>query len=248
MKKVILSIILLLFSFYYTNKVSEYIKNKDPIMNKIKEEYKKYEYNSINAKIDNDLIIPGKIGKKVDINKSYYKMKKLSYYTDSLYVYKDIIPNISINNQYDKLIIKGNPYNKNIGIILKLNDLDLLNTIKKYPNLNIILPYQLLNNKKLINLKNNIIILETNDYYDNINYCYVEENFQKLCLDNKIYTISPTFINTDLYYNTYINLENGKMFVYNITNEKNLEKVLLILSSIKNLGYKIVSIDELIKE
>ena len=38
------------------------------------------------------------------------------------------------------------------------------------------------------------------------------------------------------------------MFVYNITNEKNLEKVLLILSSIKNLGYKIVSIDELIKE
>ena len=248
MKNVLFSILLLVFSFYYTNKVSEYIKNKDPIMIKIKNEYHKYEIKEENAIIKDNYIIPGKNGKKVDINKSYLKMKKLNNYTDSLYVYKDIIPKISINNNYNKVIIKGNFNNKNISIIVKLEDLELINKIKKYPNINIIIKEELLNNYKLINIKNNIIVLETNNYYKNIDYCYIEDKYNKLCSINNIYTIYPTFIYHDIYYNTYINLENGKMFVYNITNEKNLEKVLLILSSIKNLGYKVVSIDELIKE
>ena len=52
----------------------------------------------------------------------YYEVneKKLNSYTDSLYVYKDITPNISINNNYNKVIIKGNPSNKNISLIVKL--------------------------------------------------------------------------------------------------------------------------------
>lgn len=243
-----MTIILLIFSFYYTNKVLEYIKDKDPIMKEIQQEYKKYETKSQNAIIDNNFIIPGKKGKKIDIDKSYVKMKKLNSYTNSLYVYKDITPNISINNNYNKVIIKGNPSNKNISLIVKLNDLELIDIIKKYPEINIIVNKELLNNYKLINIKNNIIILETKTYYNNINYCYIENEFKNLCSINNIYTIYPNFINNDIYYNTYINLENGKMFAYTISNKKNLEKVLLILSSIKNLGYKIVSIDELIKE
>ena len=247
-RNIIFTFILLIFSFYYTNNALEYIKNKDPIMRKIKNEYKKYENEPINAKIENDFIIPGKNGKYVDFNKSYYKMKKLSYYTDSLYVYKISFPKISIKGKYDKLIINGNPYNKYISIILKLNNLDLLSDIKNYSELNIIINESLVNNIKLLNIKNNIIVLENQNYLNNINYCYTENIFKKLCKNKKIYTIYPTFIYSDIYYNTYINLKNGKMFAYNIINKKDLEKVLLILSSIKNYGYKVVSIDELIKE
>ena len=40
-----LTILLLAFSFYYTNKVSNYLKDKDPIMIKIKSLEAKYNKN-----------------------------------------------------------------------------------------------------------------------------------------------------------------------------------------------------------
>ena len=249
-KKIILTLLILVFSFYYTNKVSEYIKSKDPIMIKIKKEKENYENKEINAIIENDTIIPGKKGRIVNINKSYQKMKKLKSYSDSLYVYKFTDPKISIKNKYDKLIIKGNSYNKNISLILKIKDIDLLYKIIKYPELNIILDNYFINNyyNDLLNIKNNIIVLENNEILDIIDYCYSVDNFKKLCSINNIYTISPTFIDNDIYYNSYQILENGKIFAYNVINEKDLEKVLLLLSGFKNLGYNIVSIDELIEE
>ena len=249
-KNIIFSILILIFSFYYTNKVSEFIKSKDPIMIKINKEKNKYENKSYNANIKDDTIIPGKNGKKVNINKSYEKMKKLSFYSDSLYVYNITKPKISLNNQYDKLIIKGNSYNKNISILLKIKDKDLLNKIIKYPELNIILDNYFIELYKdnLINIKNNIIVLENNNILDIVNYCYIVDEFKKLCQNYNIYTIYPTFISYDIYYNTYQLLENGKIFAYNIANEKDLEKILFLLSGFKNLGYNIVSIDKLIEE
>ena len=249
-KKIILTILILIFSFYYTNKVSEYIKSKDPIMIKIKKEKDNYENKPINAIIENDTIIPGKKGKIVNVNKSYEKMKKLKSYSDSLYVYKFKNPKISINNKYDKLVIKGNSYNKNISLLLKIKNIDLLNIIIKYPELNIILDNYIINNyyNNLLNIKNNIIVLENNNISDIVNYCYTLDNFKKLCSDYNIYTILPTFIDNDIYYNSYQILENGKIFAYNIINEKDLEKFLLLLSGFKNLGYNIVSIDKLIEE
>ena len=249
-KHIIFSILILIFSFYYTNKVSEFIKSKDPIMIKIKQEKNKYENKPYNAIIKDDTIIPGKNGKTVNINKSYEKMKKLSFYSDSLYVYNITKPKISLNNQYDKLIIKGNSYNKNISILLKIKDKDLLNKIIKYSELNIILDNYFIELYKndLINIKNNIIVLENNNITNIVNYCYIVDEFKKLCQNYNIYTIYPTFISYDIYYNTYQLLENGKIFAYNIVNEKDLEKILFLLSGFKNLGYNIVSIDKLIEE
>ena len=106
---IILTILLLIFSFYYTNLVSNYIKNKDPIMIKIKENKNKLETKPIDAIIKDNTIIPGKNGTLIDINESYKKMKRINKYTESLLIFKYIKPNISLNNQYDKLIINGNP-------------------------------------------------------------------------------------------------------------------------------------------
>ena len=59
----IITISIIYFSFYYTNLVSNYIKNKDPIMIEIKNNQDKYYKDPINAIILNNTIIPGLNGK-----------------------------------------------------------------------------------------------------------------------------------------------------------------------------------------
>ena len=71
-----LVILLLLFSFYYTNKSIELIRESDPIMKQIKSTEEKYKVEAQNAKIIGEKVIPGKSGKELDAEESYQKMKK----------------------------------------------------------------------------------------------------------------------------------------------------------------------------
>ena len=248
-KQVLFTLLILIFSFFYTDKVSEFVKEKDPIMIKIKKEKKKYENKPINAIIKGNTIIPGYNGKTVNIIKSYEKMKKLSSYSDSLYVFDYIYPTISVSYQYDKLIIQGNSLKKNISILVKIKDSSFLEKLKNYPEISIIIDNSFsMDEKELSKIENNIIVLEAKNIFKDADYCYSITSFKAYCKDFEKYSIYPTFISHDIYYNTYQNLENGKIFAYSILNEKDLEKVFFLLSEIKNLGYKVVSIDTLIQE
>ena len=51
--------------------VSDYIKNKDPLMLKIKSVEKKYYEEAINAKINNTTIIPGISGKMINTKETF---------------------------------------------------------------------------------------------------------------------------------------------------------------------------------
>ena len=69
MKKIypiFLSLLLIYFSFYYTNKVIDIIRSKDTIMLQIEKNMNKYEEKAENASIYDNYIIPGKNGKKVN--------------------------------------------------------------------------------------------------------------------------------------------------------------------------------------
>ena len=248
---IFLTLILVLFSFYYTDKVSKFIKKHDPIMIKILDNKDKLENNPINAIIINNTMIPGKMGIKVNINKSYKKMKKINKYIESLYIFDYIKPNISIKNQYDKVIINGNNYNHNISILLKINNIDILKKLKDN-SFNFILTNDFINNNKLYlsKISNNIVVIEQNNLnnLDIINYCYIENTFNSYCSKYNIYTIKPQFITNNNYYNTSKLIKNGSILAYNIINENNIKELNTIISYIKTLNYKIVSIDELIKE
>ena len=101
MKKVFnitLTILLIYFSFYYTNKVSNYIKSKDPIMIKIINSKDKYFKEAIDATITDNTIIPGLNGLEVDINESYTKMKKVNSYIPDMLVFSSIKPSISLKD------------------------------------------------------------------------------------------------------------------------------------------------------
>ena len=242
---------LFLFSFYYTNKISNFIKNKDPIMINILKNKEKYENDEINAIIENNTIITGKSSKKININKSYKKMKRINKYTPSLLVFDYKKPKISITNQYDKLIIQGNKLNKNISIVLKINDLNILKTLNN-DYFNYILDLNFINENinYLKSLKNNIIIQEQSNI-NNINiidYCYTDTIFNSYCSNQKKYTIKPIFITNNYFYNTFNILENGAILGYNILNENNIKDIQIVTSYIINLNYKLVTIDELLNE
>ena len=63
------------FSFFITEKTTLVVQNVDDLMAEIKENSSKYNKPSINAKIEKNEIIPGVCEKKVNLIKSYDKMK-----------------------------------------------------------------------------------------------------------------------------------------------------------------------------
>ena len=87
--------LLICFTFFYTEKVVNVINNNDELMIDIKDRAINYEIEAIDAVIDNDTIIPGKYGKVVNIDKSYYNMKSSKVFNDKLLFYDIVKPNIS---------------------------------------------------------------------------------------------------------------------------------------------------------
>ena len=75
--QVLVALLLISFSFYYTNKTIELIRKTDPIMQEIKENKDKFIVAPEDAKIEEDKIIPGKKGMEIDYDKSFQKMKQL---------------------------------------------------------------------------------------------------------------------------------------------------------------------------
>ena len=132
MKKIYqISIVLLLSltSFFYTEKVIDFIREKDPIMKNIKEYDKKNKIDAVNAVIDKNKITPGVSGKKVDYDKSFQKMKKYGTYNESLTVFEEVEPTISIDDYYDKYISEGSGINNDVSLVFEVKNGDNINNI-----------------------------------------------------------------------------------------------------------------------
>ncbi len=242
---IVLTCLLIYFSFYYTNLVLTYIKNKDPLMIEIKNNKDKYEIKAHDAIIKDNTIIPGIKGVKVNTTKSYLKMKKINTYLDTMLVFDYYPPNISISNNLDKIIISGNKDKNNISILIDINDLTLLKELLKNDNnYNLILTSTFIDTNYLYlkELKNNIVSLNYNKL---VKYSYTN-NFTKKNLE--LPTVKPYFITSNYYYNTLKVVENGSILAYKIKNIKNIKDLNLIVSKLKNLNYNLVSLDTLIKE
>ena len=121
-KKIIITIILFIFSLLYLKNAVFFVRENDELMKTIKEKQNKYNIKPINAIITNNTMIPGKNGRKVNLEKSYNKMKAINSFQESLLVYDKVLPKKSINNIYNKIIISGNLNNNRISIINELDD------------------------------------------------------------------------------------------------------------------------------
>lgn len=117
--KIIISIILFIFSFLLIKSGSYFIKNNDNLMKLLKEKQSIYNTNPVDAIITKHTMIPGINGRKINLIKSYQKMKSINEFKESLLVFDEIKPNKTVDNIYDKVIISGNPNINKISIVLQ---------------------------------------------------------------------------------------------------------------------------------
>lgn len=271
MKKLLI-ILLLLFSFFYTNKSISIIRNQDPLMKEIINNKSKFEIKSVNAIIKNNTIIPGKKGKEVDLEKTYTKMKQYGTYNEALTVFKETKPTISIEDNYDKLITSGNKDNKNISFIFKVEkdtNINKLLSILNYHNIQatFFIDGLYIENNDLNNLSNHQIeLLSYNNAIDEITftsalsylsyktnktpkYCLEDDNnIINLCKKINLHTVKPTLIiKKDPYKEIKDNLKNSSIILIPINNYiyNNLSTSILY---IKSKGYNFLTLSDLLSE
>ncbi|NLA33843.1 MAG: hypothetical protein GX861_03175 [Tenericutes bacterium] len=271
MKKII-SIVLVLFSFYYTNKVSYILKNNDEIMKQIINVKDDYTIKPINAIIENDYIIPGIAGQNIDIDRTYTNMKRLGDFNKSLFIYKKKDPEITINNIFDKYIISGNKNNNNVAFIFRLKDMNLLDSLLNILEDNKINSLFVINSDIIFNDIINIIDIVNQNHlvspsYDNdyiisfdmlnsinnkINYYCVtlvdNPEILNICQKNKMHTIKPNLIIDNYPYHAIKNNLSNGLIIYFDVNNKLLKELNLTIQYIRQKGFNIVSIDEIVQE
>lgn len=270
------AILLLLFSFFYTNKVVDIIRESDPIMQQIRLSSEKYQIQSQNAKIVGNNIIPGKTGRQIDYEESYNKMKQYGMYNETLTTFKETYPTISIDDYYDKYIVQGNSDRKSVAIVFKIIDnnnfTELINILKNQNvkstlfidglflenNTSTILT--LLNHEiELLSYDNKYNELYFNsalDYMSSLTkkepkFCYAEYDQKEvldLCSKLKLHTIIPNIRPTSTPYKTVKEkLTNSSIISLPLT-DQTINELPLIINYITQKGYTFLTLDELLSE
>lgn len=272
---VILTLLLVYFSFYYTNKVVSLIKSKDPIMVKIDKEKNKYEIKAENAKVDNKNITPGRNGKVVNVNKSFKKMKSYGEYNKELYVFDEVEPTVSMDDYYDKYINFGRNDSNKVSLVFKVGKNDSIDDILKVLKNNNVSATLFLdgmflkNNKDSINKAikngNQVELLSYDGSYDKLyfddslhklfnltkkepKFCYADydkKEVLELCDRLGLHTIIPT-INTSINSFSLVKekLQSGSI----ISLKSNSDNLNTIINYIKQRGYSLVTIENLLLE
>ena len=261
-----------IFSFFVTEKTVLVVNNMDDIMIQIKQNKDKYKEQSIKATIKDNTIIPGINGRIVNVKRSYKNMKINGYYSDKLFVYDYNKPIISLEDNKNKYIIKGNPAKRMISLIFKVknntNITNIISILNNYGakstffvdinwftnNTNVI--------EQLIKEGHNVGILldnyESDDFLwtdtviKNINkqkhgFCYNAEKIE-VCAENNDYTIRPIEISeytplVDL--KKYIDSEHLFSFEVNAELKKELINIIIY---IKSKGKKLENLENHILE
>ena len=269
-------ITLIIFSFFYTDKVIEVIREEDSIMIELKELEESYKVNPVNASIVSNTIIPGINGKNINLDKSYKEMKSIGVVNKSMLIYDTIKPTISITNNKDKFIIKGNSNKQVVSLIFIIDNdkyLTNLETISKTRNItiNYFIDYNyLINNttkiKEMTNsefysygdngkytpdnllFSNNLITRISNN---EANLCLdstMSNDVIKLCSENNLYTITPSIVAfEDAYKTIKENVSSGSIILIDI-NKENINNLSTIIDYILGKGLKIEGLSSLITE
>ena len=265
------TISLITFSFIFTQSTFNVALQMYDLMNEIKANQEKYRIEKQEGIINGSTIIPGLNGKSVNVNKSYYNMKKVGKFIPSMIIYDDILIDKKLKNNKDKVIIGGNKNKKMVSLIfLVTSNCDISSILKILDNngvkANFFIDYTwAINNGDLLDslVKNNHIIGNLNDdiyisktdtiikkiLNQNESYCYSEDTkYIDECLNEGDYTIKPSvIIDNNPYKNVKENVESGSIISFKIN--KQLEKELpMIINFIKSKGLEIENLEVHFKE
>lgn len=243
-------------------------KDVDDIMISIRNNYKDYEISGEDAKIIDDKITPGVCGRKIDINKSYYEMKKIGLYDSKLYNYYYEKPAINLKNNYNKLIVNGNSNNNYIYIFVELTEDNKKYILEsKFSNYNFIVNSEFyMNNVDIIDSlkeQDNSVIISSVSYknYKSVSsdylkkykkniYCVNDEKneFLDICSSNKSNTVyMQTIISQDYLLNIKKNTYRGA-FIKVILNKDFINNKEFIEKYIDSKGIILSSVDSTLSE
>lgn len=267
-----ISAVLLLvgFSFFYTEKVTMIARNSDPIMRAIKKEENNKKVSNVNPVINKDEYIMGINGCEIDVDKSYSKMRSVGEFKEELIVMKETSNDKDLT---DKYVIGGNNKEKNVSLIFIVNkdiDSNLTNYINdKNLKVNYFIDGKYLEENmitvKFLSENSNIYYLGENEEYSDENmlyhnnlismngsnepkYCFTSDkdnNTLKLCNDYDMVTIKSDIIKDNIYKRIKDKLNNGVIFAID---SDNIDEIKVSINYILSKGYNIISLEDLLSE
>ncbi len=241
-----------LFSFYYTEQVALYVKNKNPLMREIKEKKDTLYVNSIDSVLIDDLyIIPGLNGKEVNVNKSFSNMKEYEMFNEEAIIFNQIIPSISLEDNKNRIIIRGNSNKNAVSLIFEANNYLANSLLEKKNTVNILITkesydtnYEMINDATNEKIYNNIDKYLTKNKI-NKDLCYVKNSTPKYCKGKYLFKPSLTLNHSNLSKN--INkIEAGEIIL--VEDSVTLSELELLIKQIENKNLKIVPLSNLIEE
>ena len=236
-----------------------------------------YEVFAVDATLINNSIIPGINGTKLDIDASYSSMKRFGEFNSSLLKFSEVEPTISINNSYDKYIISGNKSKHEVALLFKINNTSYIEEILTILISNNVEATFFLDLDTIVSSpdilmllskgKQNIELLGKNGYKiaevllairtlrkfnkNNARFCYLEQennDVLNICNRQKLYTVIPNIITDNYpYSDVKYNLSNGSIIKLD-NNINTVRELRYIVRYIKQKGYHIKSLNDMLKE
>lgn len=252
--KYILFSILVLLSFYTTNKTANLVRNQDPILKEIRNISLEKKEDFVNAVIEDDYIIPGMYGSIIDELKSLAKMKEQDVFNNLYLVSQPIKPDISLSDNLDKIIIKGNSKKQQVSFVIdensskKIKDYLVKNNIKASllitkDNFSKDSYFEQINND-FKNYKELDKTLKKNKI--NTNICVLDNNNSnlKFCKSKKKYLVKPgMFLDNANIIEIKTKLDSGSIIYI-----KDATYLDCLVEYIKSKDLKIVPLSQLISE
>ena len=268
--------VLIGFSFFYTDKVLNVIREEDKVMIELTSVIDVYKEDAVDAKVVGNTIIPGIKGRIINVDKSYNKMKQMGIFNKNLIIYDEVEPSISISNNKDKFIISANSNKKMVSILFILDNDKRLDTINKILNSKGVSANYFVDYNYLVNNSTKIKEIKTHEFYsygdngeyrpDNLLfsnnlisrikdndaiYCLsLDMNIDtlKMCSNNNLYTIIPSIIGGNRpYTNVKTNLTSGSIILLELNNET-INELSIIIDYIKGKGLSISPLSKLLSE
>lgn len=244
---------LLVFSFYLTDRVTELAINTNPLMQNIKSNMVNYEVKSVDAIINKNTIIPGIKGKKVNEMESFLNMKDFGSFNDTYLIYDSYSPNISLDDNKDKVIISGNKNIRQVSIIVGDNS-----KVTEYLDNRKIKYSKLIKVDSMLNYNENINGESSEKSFNDLDtllnkkklnkkICVLDYSNIKVCRDKNYYIVNPNMkINNNNYVNIINNIDNGSIIM--IDDNFKVDNFKVLVSKLMSYDLKIVYLSEIIKE
>ena len=260
-------IVLMCFSFYYTDKVAKFMNSQDEVMKSINAYAKKYNTECKEGYITEEGVVLGVAGSVVDENSSYSEMKGLGF-DISLLEYKENPCVVSKNNNKDDYIIRGNEAKKSVTLIINvINEKNIEDIVKisksKNINLSILMTYNYLKNNKefvtkLIDSGFDVLYKgeseeELKKFIKELNnvetFCVYQgkEGLLNYCYKNNLNTIKPEkIIKSNYLSNIKTDVKKGDFIILDESVSLK-EEIGVIINYIRSRGIKIVTLSEHLK-